>query len=53
MFSDDEDNQPNVRAKENHIEITLKGHAPSVKHSKISDDEDTDDTPEEPRGMGL
>ena len=53
MVSDDEDDQKTIRAKDNPIDRTWTGHTPSVQTSEISDDEDTSDTPEEPRGVGL
>ena len=48
MASDVEDTQPTVGSKENQIDITWTGHAPSVQPSEISDDEDTYSTPEGP-----
>ena len=53
MVSDDEDTQPTVRAKDNPIGRIWTGHNPSVQPSEISDDDNTAETPEEPRGMGL
>ena len=53
MVSDDEDTQPTVRSKDNLIDRTWIGHIPSVQHFEISDDEDTSNTPEEPKGMVL
>ena len=53
MLSDDEDNQPNVKSKDKPIDRTWTGHTLSVQPYEISDDEDTADTPEEPRVMEL
>ena len=53
MGSDDKDTQPTVREKYKPIDRTWTGHTPLVEPSEISDDEDTADTPQEPRVMGL
>ena len=53
MFSDVEDTQPTIRDKYKPSDITWTVHTPSVQPSEISDDENTDITPEETRGMGL
>ena len=46
MASVDEDTQPTVRSKYKPIDRTFTGHTTSVQLSKISDDEDTSDTPD-------
>ena len=53
MVIDNEDNQPTVRDKDKPIYITWTRHTPSIQPYEISDDEDKDDTPEEPRVMVL
>ena len=53
MVSEVEDTQPTVKSKDKLINITWKGHTPSVHPSEISDDEDASITPEVPRGMGF
>ena len=53
MVGDDEYAQTNLREKYKTVDRTWTVHTPSVQPYDISDNEDTDDTPEETICIGL